>query len=80
MRSRGNGGEQVEVIGEGRCNTRWRWINTVLPSGSVYRTCSVFKITEPYRTNTAPSVCTTDGSVYTEPLQNYWMDLNSWLL
>ena len=34
----------------------------------IYRT-----ITEPYRTITEPFVCISDGSVYTEPLQNHWL-------
>ena len=43
----------------------------VLAAGSVYRTFSVFA--EPYRTITEPSACITDGSVFTEPLQNHWL-------
>ena len=34
----------------------------------IYRT-----ITEPYRTITEPFVCISDGSVYTELLQNHWL-------
>ena len=34
----------------------------------IYRT-----ITEPYRTITEPSACISDGSVFTEQLQNHWL-------